>query len=494
MEIEEIKGGETDRLEFKRALSKDDAKWLKTVVAFANGRGGRIIFGVDSDRSVVGIGDDLFSVKDSIADAIANRIVPFPPADIAVTTLEGKPVIVVEVAQGMQCPYYLKAKGVREGVYVRYDATTRSADENILKELLIDGEGKSFDQQICRGLKVSEKDIEKLCRRMKTVARRNAKNDEQRKAVKPVTKAQLVKWGVLVERGKELLPTWAYVLLTGNARLSPLVKCGVFKGEDRAIFVDRREFESPVQDQVESAVQYVLEKINMGAKFNGVYREDVYEIPPDSLRELIVNAVVHRLYIDAEASPITVALHPNRLEITSPGGLPRGMTVEKMMTGYSKCRNKAIAKAFAYMNLIENWGSGIKRCLKEFRAAGLSVPEVIDWGNAIRVNVYRKGGVGNRVGNVGNVGNADKREDTGTDTNDTNRDTNDTNHDANETNAIADRIRTAMLRNPMVSMPSLSAECGVSRPTIARTIKSLKERGAIRREGGTRGKWVVLEP
>ena len=498
MEIEEIKGGETDRLEFKRALSKDDAKWLKTVVAFANGRGGRIIFGVDSDRSVVGIGDDLFSVKDSIADAIANRIDPFPPADIAVTTLEGKPVIVVEVAQGMQCPYYLKAKGVREGVYVRYDATTRSADENILKELLIDGEGKSFDQQVCRGLKVSEKDIEKLCKRMRTVARRNAKNDEQRKAVKPVKKAQLVKWGVLVERGKELLPTWAYVLLTGNARLSPLVKCGVFKGEDRAIFVDRREFESPVQDQVESAVQYVLEKINMGAKFNGVYREDVYEIPPDSLRELIVNAVVHRLYIDAEASPITVALHPNRLEITSPGGLPRGMTVEKMMTGYSKCRNKAIAKAFAYMNLIENWGSGIKRCLKEFRAAGLSVPEVIDWGNAIRVNVYREtnrdandtnrdtndtnlgtngtnhvGDVGNRVGNVGNVGN----------------------RVGNDGDAkLADRLLADLKKDATISAAALAKLHSVSCRTVERNLTVLQKRGKLKREGGTRGKWVVLKP
>lgn len=473
MEIEEIKGGETDRLEFKRALSKDDAKWLKTVVAFANGRGGRIIFGVDSDRSVVGIGDDLFSVKDSIADAIANRISPLPPTDIGVTTLEGKPVIVVEVAQGMQCPYYLGAKGHKDGVYVRYDATTRPADENIIKELIIDGEGRSFDSTVCRGLKVSEKDIEKLCKRMKTVARRNAKNDEQRKAVKSVTKAQLVKWGVLVEQGRELLPTWAYVLLTGCDRLSPQLKCGVFKGNDRAYFVDRREFATPVQDQVESAVQYVLEKINMGARFKGAYREDVYEIPPDAIRELIVNAVVHRLYIDAESSPITVALHPNRLEITTPGGLPRGMTVDKMMSGYSKCRNRALAMSFAYMNLIENWGSGMKRCLEEFEEAGLSVPEVIDWGNAIRVNVYRKGGVGNRVGNVGNVGN----------------------RVGNDGDAkLADRLLADLKKDATISAAALAKLHSVSCRTVERNLTVLQKRGKLKREGGTRGKWVVLKP
>jgi predicted HTH transcriptional regulator len=281
MTIDEIKTEESDRLEFKRALSKDDSKWLKTVVAFANGRGGRILFGIDSDGSVVGMGEDIFGSKDAIADAIANGVRPLPPVTIGVTTLDGKPIIVLEVSQGMQCPYYLRSKGDTAGVYVRYDATTRPADENILKELRLDGAGRSFDQTEARGLSVTEREIEKLCTAMRRTAKRNARTDEQRKNVKPLTKAQLVKWGVLLERGDELLPTWAFVLLSGNARLSPHVKCGIFKGTDRTFFVDRREFDSPVQDQVESAIRYVLEKINMGARFHGAYREDVYEIPPD---------------------------------------------------------------------------------------------------------------------------------------------------------------------------------------------------------------------
>ena len=335
------------------------------------------------------MGDDLFGAKDAIADAVANRIVPMVHMTTTVTTIDGKPIIVLEVMQGMQCPYYLKSKGDTEGVYIRYDATTRQADDAILRELRIDGAGKSFDQGECRGLSVAARDIEKLCRNMRTIAKRNAKTDEQRKAVKPVTPAQLVKWGVLVERGDELLPTWSYVLLSGHVRMAPSVKCGIFKGTDRAFFVDRREFSSPVQDQVESAVQYVLEKINMGARFNGVYREDVYEIPPDSIRELIVNAVVHRNYINAEASPITIALYDDRLEVTSPGGLVKGMTLEKMKNSYSECRNKALAAAFAYMNLIENWGSGVKRYIREVKAAGLREPEFIEWPNAIRVNGLR---------------------------------------------------------------------------------------------------------
>ena len=162
MTIDEIEGGENDRLEFKRGLSKDDTRWLKTVVAFANGRGGRILFGVDSDLSIVGMGDDLFGAKDAIVDAVANRIAPMVPMTTGVTTMDGKPIIVLEVMQGMQCPYYLKSKGDTEGVYIRYDATTRQADDAILRELRIDGAGKSFDQGECRGLSVSTRDIEKL--------------------------------------------------------------------------------------------------------------------------------------------------------------------------------------------------------------------------------------------------------------------------------------------------------------------------------------------
>ena len=108
MTIDEIKGGENDRLEFKRGLSKDDTRWLKTVVAFANGRGGRILFGVDADLTVVGMGDDLFGAQDAIADAVANRIVPLVPMTTTVTTIDDKPIVVLEVMQGMQCPYYIK--------------------------------------------------------------------------------------------------------------------------------------------------------------------------------------------------------------------------------------------------------------------------------------------------------------------------------------------------------------------------------------------------
>ena len=119
----------------------------------------------------------------------------------------------------------------------------------------------------------------------------------------------------------------------------------------------------------------------------GIYRQDVYEIPPDAIRELIINAMVHRSYLDH--GTIQVAVYDNRLEITSPGKLPMGQTMERMKEGYSKIRNEALAQAFAYMNLIEHWGSGILRILDKVKAAGLQEPEFIGGEVDLRINIYR---------------------------------------------------------------------------------------------------------
>ena len=101
----------------------------------------------------------------------------------------------------------------------------------------------------------------------------------------------------------------------------------------------------------------------------------------------ITNAMVHRSYLDH--GTIQVAVYDNRLEITSPGKLPMGQTMERMKEGYSKIRNEALAHAFAYMNLIEHWGSGIPRIIDKVKAAGLREPEFIGGEVDLRINIYR---------------------------------------------------------------------------------------------------------
>ena len=389
MAIEEILAGESKNVEFKENLPEKSIKYMKSVVAFANGTGGKIIFGIaDKTREVVGFDkEDVFKKMDAIANAVSDSCEPAIIPDITLQTVDGKTVIVVEVSEGRQRPYYIKALGRDGGVYVRVAGTTRIADEYMVKELLFEGSNRYYDQALCTGLNVTDEDIDALCKAMKEQAVKNARTEEQKASIKDVGRQQLRPWGVLIERDGKDYPSNAFAILTGNGGLHVATQCGVFKGTTKAVFVDRREYTGPLWEQIDEAFQFVLRNIHLGATIVGIYRQDVYEIPPDAIRELIINAMVHRSYLDH--GTIQIAVYDNRLEITSPGKLPMGQTMERMKEGYSKIRNEAIAHAFAYMNLIEHWGSGIPRIIDKVKAAGLREPEFIGGEVDLRINIYR---------------------------------------------------------------------------------------------------------
>ncbi len=389
MSIEEILAGESKNVEFKESLPEKSIKYMKSVVAFANGTGGKIIFGIaDKTREVVGFAkEDVFEKMDAIANAVSDSCEPAIIPDISLQTIDGKTVIVVEISEGRQRPYYIKALGRDGGVYVRVAGTTRLADEYMIKELLFEGSNRYYDQALCTGLNITDEDIDALCKAMKEQAIKNAHTEEQKASIKDVGRQQLRSWGVLIERDGKDYPSNAFAILTGNAGLHVATQCGVFKGTTKAVFVDRREYTGPLWEQIDEAFQFVLRNIHLGATIVGIYRQDVYEIPPDAIRELIINAMVHRSYLDH--GTIQVAVYDNRLEITSPGKLPMGQTMERMKEGYSKIRNEALAHAFAYMNLIEHWGSGIPRIIDKVKAAGLREPEFIGGEVDLRINIYR---------------------------------------------------------------------------------------------------------
>ena len=376
MLIEEILKGESEKTEFKENAKTNT--YIKTVVAFANGNGGKIVFGVKDNKEIVGVENE-FEVMDGIINAISDNCYPMIVPDISLHTLENKTVILVEIEGGKKKPYYLKSKGMQKGTYIRSGATTRIIEEDyVLKELVLEGENKYFDQQVCHGESVSDEEIEKFCEWLEKLARKNSENDTE---IRKITRNTLLSWKVLEEKNGRIFPTNAYILLSGkgNWEVSRKIQCGVFKGETRSIFVDKKEFEGSIIMQLEKAYQYVLEKINLGSDIVGIYRVDKYEIPPKSIREVIANAVIHRSYL--EPNDIQVALYNNRLEITSPGMLLSGVNVKRMKEGYSKLRNRAIASVFAYVNIIEKWGSGIPRIMNEIREYGLQEPEFIIFEN-----------------------------------------------------------------------------------------------------------------
>lgn len=466
MTIKDIISGESKNVEFKAALPEKSIKYMKSVVAFANCSGGKILFGIEDDTcKVIGIDDEnVFKTMDAITNAISDSCEPAIYPDISLQTIEDKTIIVVEISVGNQRPYYIKSMGKENGVFVRVSGTSRPADKYMIKELLFEGSNRSFDQTICLGLDITDDDIAKLCSSMKQTALKNCRDDEERAAVKDVTVNQLISWGIILERDGKYVPTNAFALLAGNDILPTAIQCGMFKGTTKANFIDRREYSGPIQDQVEEALQFVLRNIHMGAEFSGLSRQDVYEIPVESIRELLLNAVIHRSYLDH--SNIYVAIYDDRLEVTSPGKLPMGQSIERMKEGYSKIRNEAIAYAFSYMKLMEHWGSGIPRIIDRVVAAGLREPEFIDGDVDLRINIYRRqNGV-----NGDNV-------------------TKNVTIDTNEAKLIS-----LITNNPTITQAKLANEMNVTIRTVKRILSKLQADGVVRREGTNRsGKWITVE-
>lgn len=382
--------GNAKDVEYQAEVADDYMAYMKTVIAFANGGGGRMVFGVSADgREAVGIPrESVFEKMDTISKRIHESCEPAIEPNMMIQSVDGKAVILMDIPAGTKGPYFLKNENALLGTYIREEHVTKPAGIEMLKKLIIGGKEVAFDQQKLPDVVLKDDEIQHLCDQMQDVALRRALTPEQKRAVNPITKETLKEWNIIAEEDGKTYATNAYALLTNQCNLPPIIQCAVFKTENRSIFLDRREIRGTVQSQMEQAFQYVLEKINMGATFDGAYREDVYELPPDSLRELIANAIVHRSYTEAES--IQIAIFHDRVEITSPGALLRGVTINKMKKGCSKVRNRSLAQAFAYMNLIEKWGSGIPRILQECKAYGLEEPEIIDFNGDVRVNIYRR--------------------------------------------------------------------------------------------------------
>ena len=147
--------GESKNIESKVSLPDKSEKYVKTIVAFANTQGGKLIVGVENDI--------LFQTMDAIATAVSDSCMPQIIPDIEPQTVEGKTIIIVSVEAGKNRPYYLKSKGKENGTYIRVAGTSRQAFPEKIKELEMEGARISWDELTCVGYTVTEEATEKLC-------------------------------------------------------------------------------------------------------------------------------------------------------------------------------------------------------------------------------------------------------------------------------------------------------------------------------------------
>ena len=375
--------GESKNIEYKVTLPDKSEKYMKTIVAFANTQGGKLVVGVDDKtHEIVGVENDiLFQLMDGIANAVSDSCMPQIIPDIEPQTVDEKTVIIVSVEAGKNRPYYLKSKGKENGTYIRVAGTSRQAFPEKIRELEMEGARISWDELTCVGYPVSKEATEKLCSDIESFREKAGMTERS------VKKEQLINWKILKQSEGQLLATNAYALLTSDYFPFSKTQCAVFKGIDRAIFLDKREFTGPIYTQIEEAVDFVLRNIRLGATIEGLVRKEKYELPPEAIREMIINAHCHRNLLDE--SCIQVAVYDDRLEVTSPGGLYNGLTYEEVMNGHSKIRNKAIANIFSQMGLVEAWGSGIKRIFNAAKEYDLPEPKFQEFDNMFRVELFR---------------------------------------------------------------------------------------------------------
>ena len=471
--------GESKNVEYKVTLPDKSEKYMKTIVAFANTQGGKLVVGIDDKtHEIVGVENEiLFQVMDGIANAVSDSCMPQIIPDIEPQTVDGKTVIVVSVEAGKNRPYYLKSKGKENGTYIRVAGTSRQAFPEKIRELEMEGARISWDELICVGYPVSDEATERLCQDIESFREKAGMTEHS------VKKEQLINWKILKQSEGQIMATNAYALLTSDYFPFSKTQCAVFKGTDRAVFLDKREFTGPIYAQIESAVDFVLRNIRLGARIDGLVRKEKYELPLEAIREMIINAHCHRNLLDE--SCIQVAVYDDRLEVTSPGGLYNGLTYEEVMNGHSKIRNKAIANIFSQMGLVEAWGSGIKRILNAAKEYGLLEPKFQEFDNMFRVELFRDSlpmTLENK--NIGetsekhrrNIGEASEKQET---------------VDFNSTQL---EILKLLMENNRLSAVKLAEKIGVASRNIENNIKKLKELDILVRHGSPKnGYWEVID-
>ena len=366
MNLQDIIKGESKNVEFKVELPKKSEKYMKSVIAFSNTSGGKIVIGVDDESGqIVGVDEkEVFRMMDSIANAVSDSCVPQIMPDITFQTIDNKCIVIIEIYPEGSRPYFLKSSGKNKGANL------------------------SWDELTCVGYKVTDEAVNKLCTDIYKYMISSVSTEEEKKEVHRVTKEHLLNWEVLKSLEGELVATNAFVLFTDDYFRFSKIQCGLFKGTERDIFIDKKEYSGPLYEQIEDAYKFVLKHINLGAEIEGLVRKDAYELPIGAVREMIVNAVCHRNYMDN--SCVQVAVYDDRVEVTSPGMLYGGLTLEEAMSGRSKIRNRAIAEVLSRMEIVESWGTGIKRIMNRAKEYGLPRPEFLEIGDTFRVNLFRK--------------------------------------------------------------------------------------------------------
>lgn len=361
-----VKRGEGPALEFKRSTG-EVKEAMQTLCAFLNGSGGIVLFGVRPDGTAEGQ-----EVTDRTLRDIAQAADRFePPAHLSIHRVRikvGREVVTIGAGAGVR-PFTYEGRA-----YERVGSTTRRMPQAKYEKALFDrAHGRRrWENEPAEGVALRDIDRDEVFRIVEA-----AKSAGRLIGPVGMRLADVLDRLKLRRDGKIL---HAAVVLFGRKFLPDHPQCELrmarFRGTDKTEFLDQRHVREPAFKLLEEAQLFCQRHLPLPGKIvpGKLQREDTPLIPPEAMREILVNALIHRDY-SIVGGAISLAIFDDRVEVWSAGTYPTGITSDMLTRRHlSILRNPIIADIFHRAGLIEQWGRGTNRVVEMCRKVRIAPP------------------------------------------------------------------------------------------------------------------------
>jgi ATP-dependent DNA helicase RecG len=378
-------GAEFEDVEAKRAAGDVPESLASALAAFANARGGLIILGLDERQGFAATGvPDAAATRNAVVSTAREKLTPPPALSVEVVPFEGVNLVAAEVEPlpPAQRPCYVTARGLYGGAYVRVgDGDQRLTPYEIDRMRENAGQPHWDDEPII------EATVQDLNRDSFSRLIENARRRSPRVFGSADEADALAMLGVLVRHEGILVPSLAGLLSVGRypQQFFPqlMVSVAVYPHVERGRsgpggirFLDSAALGGAVPDMVVDTVQVVQRNLRVVSRVIGAGRVDQWEIEPEVIREAVVNALMHRDYSpQARGTQVQVDVFPDRVEVSSPGGLFGNVRLEGLgESGTSSSRNPRLAALLQETGdpvtgrpVAENRGSGVSLMIDRVR-------------------------------------------------------------------------------------------------------------------------------
>lgn len=346
-----ISQGEGYNLEFKESYSDSIAR---EICAFANANGGKIILGVTDKKEIKGI-EITNRLKSQIHDLARNFD---PKLEVEIEELNN--ILIINIPDGADKPYSVNGK-----FYLRHGTNSQQLSREEIREFFQKEGAILFDEKLNYDFKM-ESDFNEIA--YKTFLK-NLEIDAVLRDIDLLNNLSLMKGNTIKNAGvllfcKNIFKFFPHATIT----------CVLFQGTSKVNALDKKEFEEDIYKNYINSINYLISKLNSELIITSSIREERLELPEKALREALLNAIVHRDYFQ-KGSNIQVHIFSDRVEITNPGGLVKGIRYEDLGKK-SLSRNNLFFGVMQRMRLVERIGSGIRRIRELMHEYNLEEPVI----------------------------------------------------------------------------------------------------------------------